>query len=360
MKKPLEAVLRQFHENLEEQQRIIEASLTKREDFLAAFDSYRNEQLLAKCLDTNAYRRILARSDLSEDETEAMMARFLESRNRPPPSKHQLAGLFSRYAANLERQTALQRDSGLLPEEIGDAYREHLWNLRFSSKGESPPHVTLETANSLPELVAIFRRHGVLWWWKLKRGEFWNSHFLVETISQNGCEYRFARQFTMLFRYRYERSAFNYELLARHTAKGAEPQFEFGKPWCALTRKQMDGLTRRWPMPQGNLIPYLWRACSNPHEPKEEMEWPNECVLRNHAFDLRASNAALMAEFKKIISFERERLGIHQTPRKGHPTKSKPWSLFQAMDLRKYEHGKPLDEGQRSLQSKALKDTERP
>lgn len=223
-----------------------------------------------------------------------------------------------------EKLLQLQRESKLSPEQFADSFREYQWESLLKQMRPSSRTITLENAKTRKQHAAVYHRYRLVWWWRLKGENEWNSLFPVDTVKIAGQEHRISRKFSILFRYRYECSAFEYERLARKNAKGPEPQFEFGKPWCALTRKQMDELARRWPMPCRNSIP--WRTARNP--------LPHETILHCYAFNLRESDAALLEAFKEIIQFERQRRGILCTSRKGHRTKAYPWRQIELMDLK--------------------------
>ena len=52
--------------------------------------------------------------------------------------------------------------------------------------------LTLETAHTPEEHMAIFKRYGVVWWWKLKKGEddLWNKIVLREKVSENSARFK--------------------------------------------------------------------------------------------------------------------------------------------------------------------------
>ena len=350
----LVTILSQIREIGREQTRIISESNIGEKEFFVAVDRYQEARLFAKIADADKYRESLTGHGLSDAEIKGMIERFQQSRKRPPEMP---SAAIVQYAANLERARMLQQEAGLSPEKFADAYREFQWDSLMASKEPPFPYVGLESAKSLEEHKAILRQHGFMWWWRLKGGELWNSRIVMDTITINGHEHRVARQFSVLFRYRFERSAFEYERLARVKEPGKEAQFEFGKPWCALTPQQMEELAQRWPMPDGNLIPYIWRTA---HQP-----WPNETILAHQSFDLRQSDDALAKEFKEIIRVERQRLGVLRTPRTGHRTKSYPWRQLELLDLirlKQYrtENGETTpDETDRSRLSKARRGSKR-
>lgn len=277
----------------------------------------------------------------------------------------QRAFLENIFASNAEVFTllrALQKRSELPPEEFSRALVEYQRRQLLKPTRKVFPGLTLETAKTVEEHSEIYRRYRVLWWWKLKEDDVavWNGRILMDKVIEKGVEYFVARSFSDLFKHRYQKSAFEYERLARNNEKGKPPKFEFGKPWCMLTKEQMDELARRLPMPQGERIPYLWRACCS--EP-----WANECVLMNYAFDLRSSPSTLAEAFKKIIRFEQQRLGIKPLPRKGNRVKPFEWKAIQYVDLHNYEAAKFRDKelptkaaSERSARSRLLKRPKKP
>jgi hypothetical protein len=214
-------------------------------------------------------------------------------------------------------------------------------------------NLALETARTREEHTAVFKQYGVLWWWRLKPSDpdSWSKGALREKVSEKGSpfeggEYSYVtHSFSVWFRYRYERSAFEYERLARVNAKGKRPQFELGKPWSALTQEQWNTLSERWPMAQSRRVPYVVRSCTKP--------WPNECVLGSLAFNLEASSDALASEFKKIIQFHRERLKIAPTPKKGRRMRPYPWRALELWDLVACENKTGLSPSERSMLSRA-------
>jgi hypothetical protein len=355
----LDATIAEFLAAFEQQKELRKRSRLSDKEFDKTFslyveNPYRESSMVDTTSATSQQWEIGRREELEKDyadfeRTKGLQRAFLES-------------IFASNAEVFTRLKALQKSSELPPEEFSRALVEYQRRQLLKPTRKAFPGITLETAKTPEEHLAIYRRYGVLWWWKLKEDDvaLWNGRILMDKVVENGVEYRIARSFSDLFKHRYHKSAFEYERLARNNKRGKPPKFEFGKPWCMLTKEQMDELARRLPMPQGERIPYLWRTCCS--EP-----WANECVLGNYAFDLRSSLSTLAEAFKKIIKFEQQRFGMKPLPRKGNRVKPFEWKAVQYVDLHNYETPKFRDKdslskaaSERSARSRVLKRPETP
>jgi hypothetical protein len=226
---------------------------------------------------------------------------------------------------------------------------------------KEPSHLAFELAHAFAEQ----RRHGVLWWWKLIGHPQWTKSTVQEIIGRKECgdslnsfegapENRVRRTiwpFHVLFTYRYERSAFLYEMKARIT--GEFEKHDFDKPWIELTPDQRESLARRWPMDEAGLRAYkmcrpLWKVMRSGTKP--DQGWT---AYQNISWNLNHNNAKLLREFKIRLNSERERLGQQRKVNQGTKHRIWSWRPIELIDQRQFEQ-KVWSDGERSQVRKAI------
>jgi hypothetical protein len=217
---------------------------------------------------------------------------------------------------------------------------------------QAPSHIPLAKACTLQEHNAIYKRHGVLWWWKLQTDHSWTDREVREmTVVENRRRVSI-HPFRALFDFRYKRSAFLYEMMAR--LSGKFEKYEFGKPWSELTKDEMDVLAERWPMDDaGARVAETRRAywVVRQHGIKPDPGWTN---FQNISWNLHHNNEALLGAFKQILNSERKRLGKKRNPNEGTVYKRLSWRPIELIDQRQFEN-KVWSDSERSQVSKAIR-----
>jgi len=256
-------------------------------------------------------------------------------------------------ANTLEAYQKLLKGSGLAPEEFADMHcqwRESEWWKLKAGEYDKLQFREAAAATTPEKLYALYKRHGVYWWWRTEdmntsKGEpLWETIRLrIKTIAKGRIKLSYWT-LSNVFKYRYERSAYLYELQAREAARGKKPKFEFERPWCFLGGDQRELLARRWPVSKDESFRYAAQNALQ-HPPG----WAK--LPKDVSFNLHLGNEALKKAFVILIENERKRLGVKPTGNQGQPLS---WGRIELLDRHKYENH-PMSDAERSQISKARK-----
>ncbi|MEI6391411.1 MAG: hypothetical protein WCT12_09920 [Verrucomicrobiota bacterium] len=171
-----------------------------------------------------------------------------------------------------------------------------------------------------------------LWWWRHANETDWHKIFGGKGNPDDPDAFQIFIQY-------HQRSAFNYELMARITNRYT---WAFGLPWILCSQEQREYLTSLYPTDTTSSI---WQP---PHNRKAG--WVE---IPAREINLKAHDVALMRQFMDEVARLRRQHGIEK-PKPGKGVRRKPISFLpiELMDRRYYLH-KQLNDSERSQVSKA-------